>query len=97
MLVVVTISGTTGLAGYGGTAAGPVFEKVMTASLRREGVVRDVPQDIDDLLAAKQKLEEKLHGKPKEKETPKDSDDTALAELNPPHLGRNATGFRQFG
>ena len=86
MLVVVTISGTTGLAGYGGAAAGPVFEKVMAASLRREGVVRDVPQGIDDLLAAKQKLEEKLHGKQKEKDKPKESDDTALAALNPPTL-----------
>ncbi|HEX4165220.1 MAG TPA: penicillin-binding protein [Bryobacteraceae bacterium] len=76
MLVVVTISGTSGLAGYGGTAAGPVFERVMASSLRREGVAPDAPQDIDDLIAKE--------AKEKEKDKPKETDDTALAELNPP-------------
>jgi cell division protein FtsI (penicillin-binding protein 3) len=75
ILVVVTISGTTGLAGYGGSAAGPVFVKVMTEALRRTGVPRDVPQEIEELAA-------------KEKSTAKDksnqADDLALAELSTP-------------
>ena len=81
MLVVVTISGTSGIAGYGGTAAGPVFEKVMGASLERANIVRDVPQDIDDLIAKEQ--EKKTKGK-KPGESVKEVDDTSLAELNPP-------------
>ncbi|MBV8573002.1 MAG: transpeptidase family protein [Acidobacteriaceae bacterium] len=51
VIVVVTISGTTGEAGFGASAAGPVFEKVMSTALRRAGVVRDVPEDIEELLA----------------------------------------------
>jgi cell division protein FtsI (penicillin-binding protein 3) len=75
ILVVVTISGTTGLAGYGGSAAGPVFVKVMTEALRRTGVPRDVPQEIEELEA-------------KEKSVTKDknnqADDLSLAELSTP-------------
>ncbi len=76
ILVVVTVSGTTGLAGYGGSAAGPVFEGVMATALRRLGVVRDVPEDIDQLMAKKKAA--------KDKESAKESDDVALAELDPP-------------
>jgi membrane peptidoglycan carboxypeptidase len=50
ILVVVTVSGTTGEAGFGGHAAGPVFEKVMQTTLQRFGVTRDVPEDIEALL-----------------------------------------------
>jgi cell division protein FtsI (penicillin-binding protein 3) len=50
ILVVVTVSGTTGEAGFGGHAAGPVFEKVMQTALQRFGVTRDVPEDIEALL-----------------------------------------------
>jgi cell division protein FtsI (penicillin-binding protein 3) len=55
VIVVVTIAGTTGEAGFGAYAAGPVFEKVMSTAMRRMGVVRDVPEDIEELLA-KEKL-----------------------------------------
>ena len=51
LVVIVTISGTTGLAGFGGTAAGPVFEAAMATSLRHQGIPRDVPEDIDALIA----------------------------------------------
>lgn len=51
VVVVVTISGTTGIAGFGGAAAGPVFERVMSTALRRLGVVRDVPEEIEELIA----------------------------------------------
>jgi cell division protein FtsI (penicillin-binding protein 3) len=55
ILVVVTVTGTTGEAGYGGWAAGPVFVKVMSEALRRLCVPRDVPEEIDE-LAAKEAL-----------------------------------------
>lgn len=55
ILVVVTITGTTGQAGFGGWAAGPVFVKVMSEALRRTCVPRDVPEEVEE-LAAKEKL-----------------------------------------
>jgi cell division protein FtsI (penicillin-binding protein 3) len=78
VLVVVTISGTTGIAGYGGQAAGPVFENVMQTAMQRLGIARDQPQDIDELMA-KEKAATK-----DEKNKPKDTDDVTLAQLNPP-------------
>jgi cell division protein FtsI (penicillin-binding protein 3) len=80
IVVVVTISGTTGTAGFGGAAAGPVFERVTSTAMRRLGIVRDLPQDIQELMAREQAAKEKAKGRDKEKET----DDVALAELNPP-------------
>jgi cell division protein FtsI (penicillin-binding protein 3) len=50
ILVVVTVSGTTGEAGFGGRASGPVFEKVMQTALQRFGVARDVPEEIEALI-----------------------------------------------
>jgi len=91
VVVVVTIAGTTGLAGYGGQAAGPVFEKVMSNAVQRLGIVRDQPQDIDELLAK----EKDASAKAKEKDKPKDTDEVALAELNPPtveEMQQAATG-----
>jgi cell division protein FtsI (penicillin-binding protein 3) len=44
IVVVVTLNGTTGSAGYGGAAAGPVFRTVAMEALR----VLDVPKDIPD-------------------------------------------------
>jgi cell division protein FtsI (penicillin-binding protein 3) len=65
VVVVVTISGTTGVAGYGGSASGPVFTRVMSAALGRLGVMRDVPQEIEELLA-KQKSKNQDRGKTQE-------------------------------
>src|ERR1700730_17177908 len=48
IVVVVTLNGTTGSAGYGGAAAGPVFRAVAMEALR----VLDVPKDIPDLEPA---------------------------------------------
>ena len=53
VVIVVTVSGTTGQAGYGGSAAGPVFVKLMSAALNRMGVVRDVPEEVEELIARK--------------------------------------------
>jgi membrane peptidoglycan carboxypeptidase len=51
IVIVVTVSGTSGEAGYGGTAAGPVFVKLMSAALNRKGVVRDMPEEVEELIA----------------------------------------------
>ncbi|MDP8980282.1 MAG: transpeptidase family protein [Acidobacteriota bacterium] len=45
IVVVVTINGATGLAGYGGPSSGPVFREVAAAALR----LMDVPKDQPDL------------------------------------------------
>lgn len=75
ILVAVTITGTTGLAGYGGSAAGPVFVKVMTEAFRRMGVPRDVPLEVEE-MEAKERLAEKNKNK--------QADDVSLAELSTP-------------
>ena len=82
VVIVVTISGTTGIAGFGGTASGPAFTRVMAATLGRLGVMRDVPQEVEELIA-----------KQKSKNQETDSDEVAgvttpltLAEL------KDATG-----
>lgn len=80
IVIVVTVTGTTGLAGYGGTAAGPAFETVMSTALRLLDVPRDVPQEIE----AEELMAEKTKAKSKDKKD-KDVDDLPLAELsNPP-------------
>lgn len=76
IVVVVTVTGTSGEAGYGGSAAGPVFVKLTSEALRRMSVFPDDPQDLEE-LAAKAKKENK-------KEQARESDDVSLAELNPP-------------
>ncbi|MBV8549891.1 MAG: transpeptidase family protein [Acidobacteriaceae bacterium] len=75
VIVVVTISGTTGEAGFGASAAGPVFERVMSTALRRMGVTRDVPEDIEQLLA-KERAAEKIKDKA--------SEDVDVATLSDP-------------
>ena len=79
ILVVVTVNGTTGEAGFGGAAAGPVFEKVMQKSLQRLGVARDVPEEIEALIA-KEKEEEAKNNKDK----PTEQDDVQMAEADGP-------------
>jgi cell division protein FtsI (penicillin-binding protein 3) len=79
ILVVVTINGTTGNAGFGGYAAGPVFEKVMQTSLQRLGVARDVPQEIDDLIA-----KDRAQAIKDNKDQPTEQDDVTMAEADGP-------------
>ena len=76
LLVVVTISGTTGQAGFGGYAAGPAFVKVMQTALQKMAVVRDAPEEIDQLVA-----KEKVHIN---KDQPLEQDDVTLAEADGP-------------
>jgi cell division protein FtsI (penicillin-binding protein 3) len=49
VVIIVTVSGTTGVAGFGGAAAGPVFESAMATALRHEGIPRDVPEEIEEM------------------------------------------------
>ena len=81
VVIIVTISGTTGVAGFGGAAAGPVFDSVMATALREESVPRDVPEEIEEMIAkeAKEKAA-KQKGKRKEDET----GDLAIADLTTP-------------
>jgi len=72
IVVVVTVTGTTGQAGYGGWAAGPVFVKITSEALRRMSVPRDVPEEMEQLA-------ERAKKSPQAKE----SDDVSLAEANP--------------
>ena len=58
VVVIVTVSGTTGEAGFGGTAAGPVFVRLMTAALGRLGVSRERARQLE--ARAKQKLRRHL-------------------------------------
>jgi cell division protein FtsI (penicillin-binding protein 3) len=73
MVVVVTLSGTTGEAGFGASAAGPVFESVMSTALLRLNIARDVPEEVETLLA-----------KDSSDSTAKEGDDTSLASVDPP-------------
>jgi cell division protein FtsI (penicillin-binding protein 3) len=81
ILVVVTISGTTGEAGFGGHAAGPVFEKVMQTALLRFGVARDVPEEIEELIARDREQALKDAGADGEA---LEQDDVAMAEADGP-------------
>ena len=46
IVVVVTVNGTQGMAGYGGPTSGPAFRAVASAALR----MMDVPKDLPDVL-----------------------------------------------
>ena len=45
LVIVVTLNGTSGNAGYGGAAAGPVFNVVAAEALRILDVPKDLPED----------------------------------------------------
>jgi cell division protein FtsI (penicillin-binding protein 3) len=77
VVIVVTVSGTTGLAGYGGTAAGPVFVRLMSAALNRLGVVRDVPEEVEEVSARK-------GAKTKTAARGEEADSDTVAELSTP-------------
>lgn len=46
IVVVVTVNGASGLAGYGGPASAPVFSEVAAAALRLLDVPRDLPDEV---------------------------------------------------
>ena len=87
VVVVVTISGTTGVAGFGSEASGPAFTRVMSAALGRLGIMRDVPEEIEEILAKQEILKQKN----KARET--DSDEVAaLSDPLTPEELKDATG-----
>lgn len=47
IVVVVTVAGTSGDAGYGGTASAPAFKKVADFAMRLIGVRRDLPDEVE--------------------------------------------------
>ncbi|MCU1292092.1 MAG: Peptidoglycan glycosyltransferase, partial [Bryobacterales bacterium] len=49
LMIVVTVSGTTGIAGFGAYAAGPVFQNVAATALRLRYVPRDVPEEVVEI------------------------------------------------
>ncbi len=85
VVIVVTVSGTSGQAGFGGSAAGPVFVKLMSAALNRLGVVRDVPQEVEELIA-RQGVKAKTAAREEEEDT-----DT-VAELATPFTAEELKG-----
>lgn len=78
VVIVVTVSGTSGAAGFGGSAAGPAFVRLMQASMNRLGIVRDMPEEIDELMAKKAS---KL---PKPEAVAEETDADTVAELTVP-------------
>ncbi len=78
LVIVVTVTGTTGQAGYGGSAAGPVFVRLMSAAMNRLGIVRDVPEEVEELSA---RQAEKSPARPLEDE---EQDSDTVAELSTP-------------
>jgi membrane peptidoglycan carboxypeptidase len=73
ILVVVTVAGTTGAAGYGGEASAPAFKTTAGEALRLMGVPRDLPAE----------LEEKQPNGP-EKNDKEIEDDLSIADLSDP-------------
>ncbi len=82
VFVVVTVSGTTGIAGFGAYAAGPAFQSVAGTMLRMEGVPRDVPEEVEELEAKDDERKEKLRAKLKIK--PVDDGDPVADLATPP-------------
>ena len=68
IVVVVTLNGTAGAAGYGGPTSAPVFREVAAAALR----IMDVPKDLPDDLPSNDKDDVRV-----------DENDLAIADLGP--------------
>lgn len=68
IVIAVTLNGTTGTAGYGGSVAGPVFREVATAALRLLDVPKDLPEDVPE---------------PKKSSPVEVTDDLSIAGLDP--------------
>ena len=81
VVVVVTVSGTTGEAGYGGSASGPAFDTVMASALRATGVQPDMPEELEKEQLALDKERDKERGKNKAKN---EENDVALTDLSEP-------------
>jgi cell division protein FtsI (penicillin-binding protein 3) len=78
LMIVVTVSGTTGIAGFGAYAAGPVFQNVAATALRLRSVPRDVPEEVEEIEQKELEAKAKLKARQKVKIT---DDDDPVAEL----------------
>jgi len=58
VVVVVTLNGTHGTAGFGGAAAAPVFKAVATEALRILDVPKDLPDEPPTLIAKNQSVDD---------------------------------------
>jgi membrane peptidoglycan carboxypeptidase len=81
IVIVATVSGTTGIAGFGSAAAGPAVQTVAEAALRLRDVPRDVPEEIEELEQKELAAKEKLNAKKRPKEI---DDGDAVAVLSTP-------------
>jgi membrane peptidoglycan carboxypeptidase len=92
VLIVVTVSGTTGIAGFGAYAAGPAFQSVAETALRLRAVPRDVPEEVEEIEQKEQDAKVKLLAK--EKRKPADDDDPVADLATPPSVEemRDASG-----
>ncbi len=70
IVIVVTVSGTTGEAGFGGRASAPAFQKVGDLAMRVIGVPRDLPDEVKE--------------KQPKSSTHEDDNDLAIAGLSEP-------------
>jgi cell division protein FtsI (penicillin-binding protein 3) len=52
VVIVVTLNGTHGSAGFGGAASAPAFQAIATEALRVMEVPKDIPEDVPMLVAA---------------------------------------------
>jgi cell division protein FtsI (penicillin-binding protein 3) len=92
VLIVVTISGTTGIAGFGARAAGPAFQSMAEAALRLRAVPRDVPEEVEAI--EQKELEAKTKLLAKQKVKPVDDGDPVADLATPPSTEelRESTG-----
>jgi cell division protein FtsI (penicillin-binding protein 3) len=80
IVVVATVSGTTGLAGMAAQASAPPFRTVMAEALRLRGVPRDLPDELEEENADKNKKPDTRKKHPK----PETESDLSIAELSEP-------------
>jgi cell division protein FtsI (penicillin-binding protein 3) len=78
VVVVATVSGTTGLAGMAAQVAAPPFETVMEEALRLRGIPRDLPEELEQKDKDKDKKNKDL------KADPQNDDDVSIADLSDP-------------
>jgi cell division protein FtsI (penicillin-binding protein 3) len=99
VVVVVTLNGTHGTAGFGGQAAAPVFQVVATEALRILDVPKDLPDEPVKTLLAKAKAKD-IDAPPVDSGVPQfnvlddRADDDASAAAAPAYSGPKVPNFR---
>lgn len=83
VIVVASVAGTTGIAGYGAYAAGPAVQNTLLEALRIREVPRDVPEEVEEIEQKQLLAKEKQDKLKRSKEKPLDAGD-AVAEMSTP-------------